>query len=114
MTHHAKPEHLKSHRNAVRLAVGIILGTVVDAGGQKETNRDAMIVHWQQQKAEALKDLASIGKGWSAVCLFVRGVGYPLRSRLSTDSTMRLRIGRIGPLLVIAGGKSAGGHIAYS
>ena len=38
------PEHLESHRNAVRPAVGIVLGAVVDAGGQKKTNRDAELV----------------------------------------------------------------------
>ena len=62
------------------------------------------IVHWQQGKPELLKDLASIGKSWGADCLLVRGVRCPLRSSLSIHSRMRLRIRRIRPSLVIAGG----------
>ena len=45
-----------------------------------------MIVHWQQQKAEALKDLASIGKSWRVDRLLIGGIRCSLASRSSTGS----------------------------
>ena len=47
-----------------------------------------------ENEAEDWTTLASIGDRWMVAPLLVRGISYPLRLRLSTDTRMKLSIGR--------------------